>query len=411
MVKACTRKWKDEADYTVEEIAAMTKATHKRWRDAMRKRRSYAVKQQNPELWNQQRDKMQRKHQRLKSRMETDVAFAEKRKAVLRRRSVSARSPMIVGEKALTSKLVSVMQHTTIKRNKKGRQHGEPWWTRETLLELMKKTDFFVVNEHIKFPLYHTNGHSCTTTVDRIDDDVGYTEFNVELRPHFLNTAHHFTKADLANLTREALNPIPSEQWVQIESMLMYDRNISLRKGPLKAMYQRARNALFRKRWFVNEGQSKLTNEMLLFLLELFVDQGGRCAYSGVPMLVAGQTCARSVSVERLDSTRPYVDGNVVLICLALNARPAGRYSHPSLTEEQRQEELRLGSFDQSIWDEAMGITPEVWAVMQNMRDRDRERMRVIAPDVETMQARIPTWVVKRARVNDEDAVKSRDQS
>jgi hypothetical protein len=53
------------------------------------------------------------------------------------------------------------------------------------------------------------------------------------------------------------------------------------------------------------------------FLVSLFDAQKGRCAYTGRPMEVAhGDDC---VTVDRIDSSRPYCPGNVVLCCLYAN--------------------------------------------------------------------------------------------
>jgi hypothetical protein len=49
----------------------------------------------------------------------------------------------------------------------------------------------------------------------------------------------------------------------------------------------------------------------------LFVEQKGRCFYSRAPMTTEGPF---KISLERLDTTKGYVKGNVVLICMMLNS-------------------------------------------------------------------------------------------
>ena len=51
----------------------------------------------------------------------------------------------------------------------------------------------------------------------------------------------------------------------------------------------------------------------------LYESQRGRCAYSGVPLVVCADGRRRTASLERLDGKRPYEAGNVVFVHKALN--------------------------------------------------------------------------------------------
>lgn len=57
------------------------------------------------------------------------------------------------------------------------------------------------------------------------------------------------------------------------------------------------------------------------YLLEMYDSQQGLCALSGVKMTWAtGKTSSTSISVDRIDQSVGYVDGNVRLVCMAVNA-------------------------------------------------------------------------------------------
>jgi hypothetical protein len=57
------------------------------------------------------------------------------------------------------------------------------------------------------------------------------------------------------------------------------------------------------------------------YLMALYDQQEGLCALSGVRMTWAtGKTAPTSISIDRIDGKKGYVDGNVRLVCVAVNA-------------------------------------------------------------------------------------------
>lgn len=57
------------------------------------------------------------------------------------------------------------------------------------------------------------------------------------------------------------------------------------------------------------------------YLMALYDQQEGLCALSGVRMTWAtGKTEPTSISMDRIDGSKGYIDGNVRLICMAVNA-------------------------------------------------------------------------------------------
>lgn len=55
------------------------------------------------------------------------------------------------------------------------------------------------------------------------------------------------------------------------------------------------------------------------YLLDLYRYQEGKCVYFNIPMLLEGGMDPRSISLDRIDCSRGYVQGNVVLACRAAN--------------------------------------------------------------------------------------------
>ncbi len=57
------------------------------------------------------------------------------------------------------------------------------------------------------------------------------------------------------------------------------------------------------------------------YLLELYDVQQGLCALSGIKMTWAtGKMSPTSISVDRIDQAKGYIEGNVRLVCVAINA-------------------------------------------------------------------------------------------
>ena len=54
------------------------------------------------------------------------------------------------------------------------------------------------------------------------------------------------------------------------------------------------------------------------FLFEIWNNQKGRCAYSGIP-LTTDSNCYNTVSLDRIDSSKDYLRSNVQLVCTAVN--------------------------------------------------------------------------------------------
>ncbi len=56
------------------------------------------------------------------------------------------------------------------------------------------------------------------------------------------------------------------------------------------------------------------------FMLQMWLDQDGCCALSGIKMVWGGGTGPRNISIDRIDATRGYYKDNVRLVCHAVNS-------------------------------------------------------------------------------------------
>lgn len=62
------------------------------------------------------------------------------------------------------------------------------------------------------------------------------------------------------------------------------------------------------------------------YLVELWNKQGGKCFYSGIPLSFDPKDTVCLVSVDRIDNSKGYEPGNIVLCCYALNVF---KFSYP----------------------------------------------------------------------------------
>jgi secreted Zn-dependent insulinase-like peptidase len=57
------------------------------------------------------------------------------------------------------------------------------------------------------------------------------------------------------------------------------------------------------------------------YLMDIFEKQQGKCALSGVEMTWhKGKILPTSISIDRIDNSKGYVEGNVRLVCVVVNA-------------------------------------------------------------------------------------------
>jgi len=108
--------------------------------------------------------------------------------------------------------------------------------------------------------------------------------------------------------------------------------------------------------------------ECKLFLIKLYIKQGGRCAYSNIP-IYPERNHKYKLSPERIDPTKSYNKDNIVLIVIGLNGSPAGQWLNEDLSEQQHQIALKSGIFNQDYWNSCTKITPEIIIKMDKARE------------------------------------------
>lgn len=158
-------------------------------------------------------------------------------------------------------------------------------------------------------------------SLDRIDDSKGYTKNNVRFVcwvfnsvPKWTSTKFHFFQQK-PGLQRRHTDPHISA-WLQKGGLA--PRKIqqffnSLQNGV------KHRNKKFKKQGRFGAQEMDTDHWEVNYLLDLYVRQKGRCAYSDLPIYPITNRPDWKVSVERLDPHKPYRKENIVLIAFEFN--------------------------------------------------------------------------------------------
>ena len=103
----------------------------------------------------------------------------------------------------------------------------------------------------------------------------------------------------------------------------------------------------------------KTVKEGAIFLIKKYIEQGGRCAYTNIPIYPEVNNCYK-ISPERVNPTKGYSEDNIILIVVGLNGRLSGQYLNKNISEEQKQLALEAGKFNQEYWDTCTKMTIEI---------------------------------------------------
>jgi hypothetical protein len=249
-------------------------------------------------------------------------------------------------EDEYAKQLLENMKRNTIKRNIKRKinnlpLHELPSWSSEEVLKILQENSIYKITDTIigtlEIPMKLTNGYFNSASFDRIDDNIGYNDSNYEIRPFFLNCRYKLTTEDLKDLV------ILREQ-IQDETELK-----ELLSTSYQFFYQLAHGA----KSSVEHKSKKITFDFKLpecaaFLKKLWIEQGGRCAYSNVPIYPIVKH-KHKISIERKNPNKGYTRDNIVLITIGLNSQPAG----PRNFDGQ-------GIFNQEFWNKYFILTDEI---------------------------------------------------
>lgn len=203
------------------------------------------------------------------------------------------------------------------------RKHSVPEFTPETLMELLQNNITYKSGP-IEIPLLLTNGYINSASVDRIDNSKGYTYNNVRIVPRFLN---------VEDFKMSKINP---EDWGEIMTLREMPRNIE----EFSEIANIVKNNYISKTFFyglANSASDHIKNsknknlifdfeslgECTIFLINKFIEQGGRCSYLKIPIYIK-EGHKYKASVERVNHNIGYTRENIVLIVSSINAPPSG---------------------------------------------------------------------------------------
>ena len=231
-------------------------------------------------------------------------------------------------------------------------------------------------NTHFKFQMNFTLGFHNSVSFDRIDDSKGYSKSNVQVRPLCLNTCRHLLDEHFEIIEKTR---VKSRTFVDIISVFDVDnceRSIQKLATSLRSM-----------------GYDMGKYESFEYILNLFIKQGGRCNYSGVPLLFDNSplTC----SVKRIDPSNSDLENNLVLIAKGLHGIFAHKQS-TSWTKAEKLKHIQDNKFSQQYWDSSTNVSCEIKQLIELERKKD----------MEILDKFIPYWKAKEQKVDTKQFVR-----
>ena len=229
----------------------------------------------------------------------------------------------------------------------KAREHELPNWNVKDVLKILEDNIVYTIETDIgvlEFPMVLTNGYFNSASFDRIDNDIPYNIDNIEIRPHFLNASRFkISTNDIKDIIKIRDKEIDLDIIKEIHDIIDSKPNYTnffylLAKNAHKSASKKHldRNITF-------DFDSII--ECMEYLKELYKSQNFRSIYTNVPIYPIPYH-KYLVSLERIDPTKSYCKGNLILIEVGLNGRPAGRHDNINLSLEEREEECNQGKFN-----------------------------------------------------------------
>lgn len=251
-------------------------------------------------------------------------------------------------------------------RNSLGRDHAEVEWNlnefRKFMADELEKSRF-------KCDYSHLNLTPKNVSIERIDQSKGYTSANCVLIDIHFQTA--------------------SRQWSheKVQSVhYLRKKEVDMDFGPkfFKRLEKMVASSISATKIRNEKGRNHLPGEITVEkIIHQYVKQDGRCKLLAVPLMSAGEW---QMSVERLDESKGYIDGNWVLTVLGTQNGYAqwtkefveslwGPSSHPNSRLPVSEEELidKYDSFknrnrhaisirNQVLWtEEELNVVKEVY--------------------------------------------------
>jgi len=255
-----------------------------------------------------------------------------------------------------------------IKIRSEKRNHILPSWAVHDVIKILEDNNNYIVSDtklgDLTFPMMLTNGYYNSVSFDRINDDLGYTEENIEIRPQFLNTRYKLTTKDIKDLVEIREEKQNEQELIEIANCLsVFNYSNFFYKLALSIKSTTNERKSFN---FDN------ISECALFLIHMYINQGGRCDYSNIPIYPIVKHKYK-ISPERLDPLKSYSKDNIVLIVIGLNGSPCGQYLNKNISEEQRQISLDTGKFNQEYWNKCTKMSPEITKKIKEVKEYGRK--------------------------------------
>ena len=282
-----------------------------------------------------------------------------------------------MGVKQLSCVILGSMKCSTTYRNIKCVEnklilHEDIIWTYKDIMTRLENNQIYKIPDtilgNLEFPCILTNGNFNTISPDRIDDNVGYNDINIEWRPRFLNALNRLSTQNIREI-------IEIRELVQDDQILINNSKICSYIDPYikhNFFHKLASSAKGRK----DDRKSfdfDSIEECAKFLIATFIEQGGRSAYTNAPIIPKKHGGPFMVSIERRDPSKSYCRENIILIESGLNYSPPGQFLNENLTEQQQTDAVNAAIFNHEYWDTCTRITPEIKLKMQKAREHDRD--------------------------------------
>jgi hypothetical protein len=255
--------------------------------------------------------------------------------------------------------ILSNMRIHNLKLNLKNESIFIADWSVEEILQILQNNTVYsekTVIGTLNFPVELKNGYFNTATFDRIDNNKGYERDNYVIKPHFLNVED------------KKFNKFNSEDFRLLVLIREQKQNL-MELGEITDILNNDCTNFFYKLASTAKGSSvksydrkpydfKTIKECVKFLIEKYIEQGGRCAYTNIPIYPISEHRYR-ISIERKNPLKGYTRDNIILIVGSLNFSPPGQIYNKNISEEQREIALKAAIFNQEYWDQCTLLTSE----------------------------------------------------
>ena len=245
---------------------------------------------------------------------------------------------------------------SSMKNNSKRRNH-KVHFTLDDIVKLLRDNNKYIIPNTVLgkliFPLQLTNGYYNTSSFDRINDDLGYSNDNIEIRPHFLNTPFKLTTQNIKDIIKIR------ELKQDLQELINIVNYINTYNKSTHFFYKLAMLAKVRSKKRNMNFNFETITDCAHMLIRKYINQGGRCVYSNIPIYPENNHLYK-MSPERLNPNKSYSEENTVLIVAGLNGSPAGQWKNKLLTSGEREIALEAGKFNQEYWDKCTKITSDI---------------------------------------------------